>query len=194
MDRAESSSSVNYLTVPASSGYDAASEVLSANYGNGVAATFTYNSRLQLATLAYAIGSSTLYSLAYDYSSGTANNGQIQSITDNVDNGRSATYTYDAWSRLKTAATTGSAAYPTWGLTWSYDRYGNRKQESILSGCSAPMSCATNSANGGSAGAYAFDGNSLRVTKTVSGATTIYIFSGTKVIAEYASGAAASSP
>jgi len=43
---------VNYLTVPASSGYDAASEDLSANYGNGVAATFTYNSRLQLATLA----------------------------------------------------------------------------------------------------------------------------------------------
>jgi len=236
MDRAESSSSVNYLTVPASSGYDAASEVLSANYGNGVAATFTYNSRLQLATLAYAIGSSTLYSLAYDYSSGTANNGQIQSITDNVDNGRSATYTNDAWSRLKTAATTGSAAYPAWGLTWSYDRYGNRQQQSILSGCSAPMSCptnsvtpspttnhltdsgysydasgnmtsdgsntltygdenrVTNSANGGSAGAYAFDGNSLRVTKTGSGATTIYIFSGTKVIAEYASGAAASSP
>jgi len=134
-----------------------------------------------------------------------------------VDNGRSATYTYDAWSRLKTAATTGSAAYPAWGLTWSYDRYGNRKQESILSGCSAPMSCptnsvtpspttnhvtdsgysydasgnmtsdgsntltydaenrVTNSANGGSAGAYAFDGNSLRVTKTGSGATTIYI-------------------
>ncbi len=230
------SSSVNYLTVPASSGYNSANEVLSATYGNGVAATFTYNSRLQLSTMAYATGSSTLYSLTYGYASGTANNGQIQSITDNVDNGRSATYTYDAWSRLKTAATTGSAAYPTWGLTWSYDRYGNRKQESILSGCSAPMSCptnsvtpspttnhvtdsgysydasgnmtsdgsntltydaenrVTNSANGGSAGAYAFDGNSLRVTKTVSGATTIYIFSGTKVIAEYASGAAASSP
>jgi hypothetical protein len=137
---------------------------------------------------------------------------------------------------LKTAATVGSTAYPAWGLSWSYDRYGNRKQESIFSGCVSPMTCptnsvtpspttnrltdtgygydlagnmtsdgsntltydaenrVTNSANGGSAGAYAFDGNSLRVQKTVSGVTTLYIFSGTKVIAEYASGAAPSSP
>jgi RHS repeat-associated protein len=145
-------------------------------------------------------------------------------------------YTYDAWSRLKTVATAGSSAYPAWGLTWSYDRYGNRKQESILSGCVSPMTCptnsvtlsattnritdagyaydlagnmtndgsntltydgegrVTNSASGSSSGAYAFDGNSLRVKKAVSGATTVYIFSGTKVIAEYASGAAPSSP
>src|SRR5439155_25474482 len=41
---------------------------------------------------------------------------------------------------------------------------------------------------------YAFDGNGLRVKKTVSGATTVYIFSGSNVTAEYASGTAASSP
>jgi RHS repeat-associated protein len=228
------SSSVNYLTVASSSGYNAAGEVLSATYGNGVAATFTYNARLQLASLAYAKSGANLFSLAYNY--GTGNNGQIQSITDNVDNGRTVNYTYDAWSRLKTAATVGSTPYPAWGLSWSYDRYGNRKQESILSGCVSPMTCptnsvtpsattnritdagyaydlagnmtadgsntltydaenrVTNSVNGGSAGAYAFDGNSLRVKKTVSGATTVYVFSGTKVIAEYASGAAPSSP
>jgi hypothetical protein len=40
------SSSVNYLTVASSSGYNAANEVLSATYGNGVAATFV---RLQRA-------------------------------------------------------------------------------------------------------------------------------------------------
>jgi YD repeat-containing protein len=34
------SSSVNYLTVASSSGYNAANEVLSATYGNGVAATW----------------------------------------------------------------------------------------------------------------------------------------------------------
>jgi RHS repeat-associated protein len=224
------SSSVNYLTVASSSGYNAANEVLSATYGNGVAATFGYNARLQLASLAYAKSGANLFSLAYNY--GAGNNGQIQSITDNVDNGRTVNYTYDAWSRLKTSATIGSAAYPAWGLSWSYDRYGNRKQQTVTAGSNMPSNSVTpspttnritdagyaydlagnmtndgsntltydaenrvtNSANGGSSGAYAFDGNSLRVQKTVSGATTLYIFSGTKVIAEYASGAAPSSP
>jgi RHS repeat-associated protein len=149
-----------------------------------------------------------------------------------VDNGRTANYTYDAWSRLKTAATVGSTAYPAWGLSWSYDRYGNRKQQTVTAGSNMPSNSVTpspttnritdagyaydlagnmtndgsntltydaenrvtNSANGGSAGAYAFDGNSLRVQKTVSGATTVYVFSGSKVIAEYASGAPTSSP
>jgi RHS repeat-associated protein len=149
-----------------------------------------------------------------------------------VDNGRTVNYTYDAWSRLKTSATVGSTAYPAWGLSWSYDRYGNRKQQTVTAGSNMPSNSVTpspttnritdtgyaydlagnmtndgsntltydaenrvtNSANGGSSGAYAFDGNSLRVQKTVSGATTLYIFSGTKVIAEYASGAAPSSP
>jgi RHS repeat-associated protein len=224
------SSSVNYLTVAASTGYNAANEVLSATYGNGVAATFTYNTRLQLASLAYAKSGANLFSLAYNY--GTGNNGQIQSITDNVDNGRTVNYTYDAWSRLKTAATAGSTAYPAWGLSWSYDRYGNRKQQTVTAGSNMPSNSVTpspttnritdsgyaydlagnmtgdgsntltydaenrvtNSVNGGASGSYAFDGNSLRVQKTVAGATTLYIFSGAKVIAEYASGAAPSSP
>jgi RHS repeat-associated protein len=224
------SSSVNYLTVAASSGYNTANEVLSATYGNGVAATFGYNARLQLASLAYAKSGSNLFSLTYNY--GTGNNGQIQSITDNGDNGRTINYSYDAWSRLKTAATVGSTAYPAWGLSWSYDRYGNRKQQTVTAGSNMPSNSVapspttnritdagyaydlagnmtndgsnmltydsenrvTNSVNGGASGAYAFDGNSLRVQKTVAGATTLYIFSGSKVIAEYASGAAPSSP
>jgi len=123
-------------------------------------------------------------------------------------------------------------------LSWTYDRYGNGLQQSIISGCSAPMTCPTysvfvnprtnalvgppyqydlttygNLTNDGlntlaydaenrvtssagipGSGSYAYDGNSLRVSKTTSGATTVYIFSGSKVIAEYASGAAPASP
>ena len=41
-------------------------------------------------------------------------------------------------------------------------------------------------------GSYFYDGNGLRVEKTVSGTTAIYIFSGSKVIAEYASRASPS--
>ncbi|HLZ50165.1 MAG TPA: hypothetical protein VKP61_05425, partial [Candidatus Acidoferrum sp.] len=43
-------------------------------------------------------------------------------------------------------------------------------------------------------GAYTYDGNNLRVKKVAGGATTVYIFSGSKVIAEYDNGAAPASP
>ena len=53
--------------------------------------------------------------------------------------------------------------------------------------------------NGGGSGAYTYDGNSLRVKKCVPNCTsptttTVYIFSGSKVIAEYDNGAAVGSP
>ncbi len=43
-------------------------------------------------------------------------------------------------------------------------------------------------------GTYAYDGDGMRVEKTVSGTTTVYVFSENKVIAEYAGGSSGSSP
>ncbi len=48
--------------------------------------------------------------------------------------------------------------------------------------------------NGGASGTYTYDGNSLRVKKVSGTTTTVYIFSGTKVIAEYDNGAVPASP
>lgn len=210
--------------------YNAAHEPTSVNYGNGVQATMGYNARLQLQSLAYAQGAQQLLNLTYGY--GTGNNGQIQSITDGVDAGRTVNYTYDAWARLKTAVTTGSVNYPAWGLSWDYDRYGNRKAQNVTAGSGPPNqvtpSATTNrltdpsysydlagnmtndgvntltydaenrvltSAAAGVTTTYTYDGNSLRVQKQVgTGTPTIYLFSGTIVIAEYAAGAAVSSP
>jgi hypothetical protein len=42
-----------------------------------------------------------LLNLAYNY--GARNDGEIATITDHLDATRSASYTYDAWSRLSTA-------------------------------------------------------------------------------------------
>jgi YD repeat-containing protein len=41
----------------------------------------------------------------------TGNNGQINCIKDNVDNGRTVAYSYDALHRLSTALTAGSTNY-----------------------------------------------------------------------------------
>jgi RHS repeat-associated protein len=211
--------------------FNAAFQVTGLNYGNGVAAAIGYTpDRLLLQSLAYTKGATTLFSTNYWYktdstncpSGVSGNNGQIQCITDTVDSGRTISYSYDSLYRLTAATTNGSANYVKWGLSMSYDRYGNRLGESQTYGApptnSVSVSATTNqitgspysydangnmsndgnntlvydaenrvlsAANGGASGTYTYDGNNLRVKKVSASTTTIYLFSGTKVIAEY---------
>ncbi|MCW5977831.1 MAG: RHS repeat-associated core domain-containing protein [Bryobacteraceae bacterium] len=70
--------------------------------------------------------------------------------------GEEVTYQYDALKRLTSAATTG----PEWGLSFSFDGFGNRTAQTVTKG-SAPSSSltynmATNRLTGGS---YAYDAN-----------------------------------
>ncbi len=227
-------------------GYSPAGLVTALKYGNGIFASFGFSSdRLQLTCLDYsttnrngtcAHDSTTKFGLAYSYGAAGSKNGQISGITDSVDNGRSVTYTYDALYRLSTATTTGSANYPAWGLSMTYDRYGNRTDQNQTAG-NPPMNhilinAATNrisgdcyDANGnllaesappcpsptytydaenhtvtyGGSAAYNYDGHGLRVKKCLPNCTSpttsiVYIFTGSKVIAEYDNGAAVGSP
>ncbi len=127
------------------------------------------------------------------------------------------------------------------GLSWTYDRYGNRTAQSVTAGSGPPnavtVNAATNritdpgytyDANGsmtndgrntlvydaenrlvsstyqGATANYSYDGNGLRVKcgfcipalpgKVSGSTTTVYIFSGTKVTAEYVNGAAPAAP
>jgi RHS repeat-associated protein len=226
-------------------GYSPASQLTGFQYGNGIYASLGFTSdRLQLNCVDYSTtnrngtcthDSSTKFGLDYSYGAAGSNNGQIQGITDRVDNGRSATYAYDGLARLYTAATTGSASYPAWGLKETYDRYGNRWSQTAISGCTG-QTCpqpsvsfnlasnhintsgygydtngnltndgqntlvydaenhATSSSGSLGSGTYTYDGNGLRVKKVSGSTTTVYIFSGSKVIAEYDNGAAVGSP
>ncbi len=230
--------------------FNTAQEVTGFTYGNGITANLSYSAdRLQLQCLQYATvsvsdpctkDSTAIFMLTYGYGSSGSNNGQITGITDGMDSGRTASYSYDALGRLSAASTSGSSAYPAWGLSWSYDRYGNRTAQTITAGSAfldtetygttAPNNGAyTNrtdghsydasgnmtsdgwntltydaashlisAVGGSSSGAYSYDGNGLRVKKSVPSTsptiTTVYIFSGTKVIAEYENGAAVGSP
>ncbi len=59
--------------------------------------------------------------LSYAYNSG----GQVTSVTDTINPGQGVTsYTYDNLDRL------GSATTPNWGLSWTYDGFGNRLTQS----------------------------------------------------------------
>ena len=152
----------------------------------------------------------------------TVNNGQIQCINDVVDSGRNAAYIYDALGRLGSASTKGSTNYPAWNLAFTYDRYGNRtaqnsstvtinpatNQISTLSydpsgnmlndGINAlaydAASRVVTSTQSSAVSTYSYDCKNLRVQKVSGGATTVYIFSGGKVLAEYLNGAAPTAP
>jgi RHS repeat-associated protein len=87
----------------------------------------------------------------------------VASITDNVDGGRTASYTYDALYRLNSAETNGSTGYPQWGMSWVYDRYGNRTQQNWVAGSvptnSLTISASTNRISSGSGFGYDANGN-----------------------------------
>jgi RHS repeat-associated protein len=227
-------------------GFNTASQVTGFKYGNGLYASFGFSSdRLQLNCLDYSTtnrgtncthDSTTKFGLTYSYGSTGSNNGLISGITDTVDSGRTAAYTYDSLYRLTRAVTTGSSGYPAWGLSETYDRYGNRSAQGVYSGCTG-ITCPTNSVTPDTATnrisgdcydlsgnllaesappcpsptytydaenrlvnymssnpTYVYDGKGLRVKKCAPNCTspttyTVYIFSGSKVIAEYDNGA-----
>jgi RHS repeat-associated protein len=140
--------------------YNSAFEPTNFTMGNGVAVTAGYSAnRLQLQSLNYA-GGSTVFSTTYGYTQNAGNNGQITSITDGFDSGRSIAYTYDALNRLSTAVTTGSTNYPKWGLSFTYDRYGNRTAQTVTAG-TAPSNSVVVSAttNHITTSGYAYDLN-----------------------------------
>jgi len=56
--------------------------------------------------------------------------------------GRTISYTYDALARLATAVTTGSTQFAKWGISETYDRYGNRLNQTVTAG-SAPANSLT---------------------------------------------------
>lgn len=161
---AASSTSCNaasaYLTLP-SAQYDAAGRPLSATYGNGIVASATYDpNSFALTSINYKAGSTTLLGLNYYYQQNSTycptgnsigNNGQIQCIADlssgTGDAGRSAAYTYDALGRLLTAKTGGSTQFPAWGLSETYDRYGNRSAQAVTAGSGYNVSFSINAAN-----------------------------------------------
>jgi RHS repeat-associated protein len=212
--------------------YNAAQQPTAFNYGNGVAASFGYSpDRLQLTSLSYAKSGTTLFGLSYSYGTSGSNDGLISGITDSVQAGRSVSYTYDSLARLSTALTTGSASYPQWGLSWTYDRYANRSAQTVTAGTGVPSNSvtvspttnqlgspyaydasgnmtndgsntlvydgenrATSATNSSTSGAYTYDGRGLRVQKVAGSTTTVYVFSGSKAIAEYDNGAAPTAP
>ena len=115
---------------------------------------------------------------------------------------------YDRFgNRWSQTATAGTAPQPSlqFGISglngsttnqpngYTYDASGNMTVDAINSNTMSYDGENRMTAYNGSAG-YTYDGNGLRVVKSASGTSTVSIFSGSSVIAEYDNGAAPGSP
>jgi RHS repeat-associated protein len=120
---------LNYVTV-ADTNFDASSRPKSITLGNGVVETAQFNPREQMQEDTISLpGVATLADHIYNYTnSSKANNGAVLSVTDNLNAARSQFYSYDPLNRL-TSATEGR-----WGLSFTYDPWGNRLQQNVTAG------------------------------------------------------------
>ncbi len=78
--------------------------------------------------------------------------------------------------------------------TLPYDANGNLTSDGANALVYDAENRVVSAANSGASGSYTYDGNGLRVKRVSGSTTTVYIFSGTKVIAEYDNGAAPTAP
>jgi RHS repeat-associated protein len=105
----------------------------------GIANSFSYNSRLQPVFMSAASPSQTVFSIGYDFHLGNGDNGNVYGITNNKDNTRNQTFTYDQLNRLASAQNAGTDCTQStangkakfWGNSYSYDAWGNLTDKTV---------------------------------------------------------------
>jgi YD repeat-containing protein len=149
----DSTGPINYAT---STLYSSAGALSSFTNGASIVSTYFYNNRLQPCRISVKNSGTApstcadtttgnLLDFAYNFSWGTADNGNVTGITNNRDNTRSQNFTYDSLNRIWTAQTqTTGVTIPNsncWGLAFGYDPWGNLLTSSITgpAGCSEPI-------------------------------------------------------
>jgi RHS repeat-associated protein len=118
----------------------------------GIAESYTYNNRLELASILANSSAGAALSLAYSFAQPAGNNGSVASITNNSDAGRTESLTYDPLDRVLTAQAQATSGGDCWGQSFGAhgladDALGNLLSASVTK-CTAPsLSVAVNGAN-----------------------------------------------
>jgi RHS repeat-associated protein len=149
--------------------YGPANEMTNVTFG-GYTETRTYNNLLQLTRqTATGTGLPTV-DLEYVFSA-TNNNGQITKTWDHF-SGEQVQYTYDSLARLSTAATV-QAGGTQWGLSFTFDGFGNRLNQAVTAG-SAPSATFNYSATNNriTTAGFGYDSNgNMNTIPSVTGVT-----------------------
>ncbi len=98
----------------------------------------------------------TALSLGYSY----YGDGAVETITNNLDNGRTVTYGYDALNRIDSALSQATRGADCWGQSvpsGGYDQYGNLLAINVIK-CSAPLlRLSVNADNRITSGGFSYD-------------------------------------
>jgi RHS repeat-associated protein len=125
------------LSVDQSVGYSPAGTLAKAIYGNGLVELDAYNSRLQpsqLRTYNPNNNNADVLNLNYGFTaSNGANNGNLVSFVSTATQVFMRSYTYDELNRLSTMSSPTDAS-GCYGLTWTYDAWANRTNQTTSSG------------------------------------------------------------
>jgi len=91
----------------------------------GISEGYSFNNRLQLTGVSASSSNGTALNLQYGMPASPNNNNLIQSMVNNVDNGRTMSVTYDSLNRLQTAQSQATSGPDCWGQSYGYDRWAN---------------------------------------------------------------------
>jgi len=189
-------------TVDPSVGYYPAGELRKIAYGNGLTGATAFNKDLQpcrinlnssattLSTCTDAIPSGNLLDHNYSFNAGTSDNGNVASWTATGQQAFNRTYTYDTLNRLGTMSDSNSGQ-PCRGLSWTYDAWGNRTDQTYTAGTCPTFHRTVNTQNRlgapylyDAAGNMIYDGTHTytydaenRMTQVDSGTTASYVYS-----------------
>ena len=89
---------------------------VSSSVFTGITETRTYNNRLEITGINATSSTATALNLSFSYVSG--NNGNLSTQTNNVDSGKTQTYTYDTLNRLLTAQSQATSGGDCWGQSF----------------------------------------------------------------------------
>ena len=153
----DSGNAINYVTGATYGPDSALTGFVSGNSGTfaGITNAFNFNKRLQPVNMSANAPSQTVFSIGYDFHSGTGtagtgtDNGNVFGITNYKDSTRTQTFTYDLLNRLASARNAGTDCSVTvlgglkkfWGNTYTYDAWGNLIGKALLQ-TPAPPACA----------------------------------------------------
>jgi RHS repeat-associated protein len=137
-------------TVDTTVGYDAAAHLRKLTLGNGLTQTDGYNNRMQrcrgnlnssgtvLSTCGDSMPSGNVQDMMYShYLSGASNNGNLLLLTGTGAQTMTRSYGYDSLNRLWTMSDSASSATCK-GLSWTYDAWANRTDQTQTSGTCFP--------------------------------------------------------
>jgi RHS repeat-associated protein len=138
----DSGDSINFVT---GATYAPPGELQTLTYGGAINGALAYNNRLQPEQMFYGTNTApapsgmttacpstvgNVMNKTYNFSFGSGDNGNVQSITNCVTTSRSQSFTYDALNRIETGQSSGTQ----WGEMYTIDAWGNLTNRGGISG------------------------------------------------------------